>query len=121
MAIMDTLKKWFGRAKEEAAEFSEKAAPVVDKAREASKEAYGKAKSASKEAWEKAEPHVDKAMEAGKEAVGKAVEAGREAWDKVEDRIEETRREDATGDAAADATESTDAASPAEDDTPKES
>ena len=70
MAIMDTLKQWFGRAKKEAADFSEKAAPVVDKAKEASKEAYGKAKEASKEAWEK--DRIDEARSGDAAPAGEA-------------------------------------------------
>ena len=44
MAFMDTLKGLFGKAKAEAAELSEKAAPMVDKAKVAAGEAMTKAK-----------------------------------------------------------------------------
>ncbi len=38
MGLMDTIKGIFGKAKEEAAELGEKAAPMVDKAKETAKE-----------------------------------------------------------------------------------
>lgn len=95
MAIADTLKKWFGRAKEEASELSEKAGPLVEKAKEA-----------SKEAMEKAAPMVEKAKESGKEAFEKAKDVAEDAWDKVEDRIEERRgHNEATGSEAGNTSE----------------
>ena len=82
MALMDTLRGLFGRAKQEAAELSEKAAPMVEKAKGAAAEArekagpaMEKAKEVAAEAREKAAPMVEKAKEAAVEAGGKAREA----------------------------------------------
>ena len=82
MGLMDTIKGIFGKAKEEAAELSEKAAPMVDKAKETAKETMEKVKEEATELGEKAAPMVDKAKDSAKEA-----------WEKVEDRVDEIIRQ----------------------------
>jgi uncharacterized protein YjbJ (UPF0337 family) len=53
MAFMDTLKKWFGSAKEQAGEMADKAKPMMEKAGEKAKPMMEKAGDVAEKAWEK--------------------------------------------------------------------
>jgi hypothetical protein len=60
MGFMDTVKKWFGSAKEQASEVGEKAKPMMDKAKdvagdvgERAKPMMEKAGDMAEKAWEK--------------------------------------------------------------------
>ena len=70
MALLDTIKGWFGKAKQEAAELSEKAAPMMEKA-----------KTAAGEAMEKIEHKIEdiRGGESPKEAVGEMVDDAKAA------------------------------------------
>lgn len=69
------------------------AAPMMDKASKASKDAYQKAKEAGEDAMEKATPMLDKASEASKNALERAKEMGGKAMDKAGEMADEAKRE----------------------------
>lgn len=71
MGFMDTLKGWFGKAKTEAAELSEKAAPMVDKAKEMGGDAFEKVKDVAEDIGEAAGDSFDKAKDFVEDKMGK--------------------------------------------------
>src|SRR5690606_1841787 len=111
MGFMDTLKKWFGSAKETASEAAEKAAPYVEKAKEAAADVaekaapyVEKAKDAAADVAEKAAPYVEKAKDAATDAVEKIKESVSGAEDAVADKADDVAdAADDARDAAADA------------------
>jgi colicin import membrane protein len=78
MGLMDTVKSWFGKAKETAE-------PVVEKAGDAAGKAWEKTKPAAEKAAEKAGEVAGKAWEKTKPVAEKAGEAAGKAWDKTKD------------------------------------
>ena len=78
MGFMDTVKKWFGSAKEMADDLGEKAAPMMDKAKEM-----------AGDLGEKAAPMMEKAKEAASEAFEKARDVAEDFRTKVEGEAEE--------------------------------
>jgi len=90
MALLDTIKGFFGKAKQEAAELSEKAAPMMEKA-----------KTAAGEAMEKIEHKIEdiRGGESPKEAVGEMVDEAKaaagdmagEAKEAVSDAVEDVK------------------------------
>lgn len=100
MSFMDTLKGWFGKAKETAGEamdkvediaedIGEKAAPMVDKAKESAGEAFGKAKEFAGEVKDKVEDKIDDIR--GEETVAEATEAAEGATDAAEAKVDEVK------------------------------
>src|SRR5690606_20831072 len=92
MGFMDTLKKWFGSAKETASE----AAPDVEEGKEAAADVaekaapyVEKAKDAAADVAEKAAPYVEKAKDAATDAVEKIKEAVSGAEDAVADKADD--------------------------------
>ncbi len=74
MGVMDTVKGWFGTAKDTAADVTEKAKPHVESAVEKTKET-------ASDLTEKAKPHVESAVEKTKDRL----RPDREAKEKVSD------------------------------------
>ena len=59
MGFMDAVKKWFGTAKEQAGEMTEKAKDVAEDLGEKAKPMVDKAKDVAEDAWDKAKDVAD--------------------------------------------------------------
>lgn len=80
MALLDSIKAWFGKAKHEAAELSEKAAPMMEKA-----------KTAAGEAMEKIEHKIEdiRGGDSPKDAAGEMVEEAKAAATDMAGEVED--------------------------------
>jgi ElaB/YqjD/DUF883 family membrane-anchored ribosome-binding protein len=101
MSFMDTLKGWFGKAKEQGSELAEKAQPYVEKTKdfasdagakvkETSQDLYGTAKEKISDLTDKGEEAADATQDAASEAVDSAQAAAGEAAEAVQESAENT-------------------------------
>ena len=73
MGFMDTVKGWFGKAKEQAGEVGEKAKPMMEKA-----------KDVAEDVGEKAKPMMDKAGDMAEKAWEKTKDVAEDIKDKFD-------------------------------------
>lgn len=83
MAFMDTVKKWFGSAKEGASELAEKAEPMLEKTKDFASDAMAKAEPMFEKTKEAAAKAADAVGEKVSEMTGKG-EAAEPVIDKTD-------------------------------------
>ena len=93
MVLMDTLKKWLDKGKEQAGDLSEKAKPMVEKSKVVAADAWDKGKEQAGDLSEKAKPMVDKSKDAATDAWAKTKDAAGSAKDKAASGSEDTADE----------------------------